>query len=474
MDDDNVIEFLRATCDDELRLQIEKGAVNFDDRDAEVRFLLGRNKDPIIRNVVRPIGEFYAVIAYDSNHILKLVKKPKWHGFVPCLVMWDFVIIDIDDVPSFHRAKKQLLELYPKELFYAHRTPRGYHIYLMSRLVDNYHTDAIMIRMTALSDPAHGTNSLYSGSSIRLCRKPNDTVDPSIFVESFGGGECNSEARDRYNLCLKYLELFGKFYTDKLLETEEAGKIIYDLHKDLLTRVHPADFGLHHVISMAPFKLALDGDSGQLVIVHNQKYCERDPRDVWHELVEKRDFPHDEREEIIASVHRKIQMRNLYRILDSTSEYALGIHVQESLYFISYKNLLMLDYDTKEELEKLKEYMNVMEGTSLIFRIVETKRGYHCFLTNKKVCHDSDEAYWILRDSGSDLFHSLGSMIRGYSVRLNRKHDDDFYREVGTLRSKAAADAEEDPELVELYNLHLVLFQKYSQPEYPMYNSGKN
>lgn len=337
MDIDDVIEFLRATCDDDLRTQIESCAVSFDDREAEARFLVGRNKDPFIRNIVRPIGEFYAVITYDRNHIVKLVKKPKWQGFVPCLVMWDFVIIDIDDIGSYHRAKRQLQKLYPDDLFYAHRTPRGYHIYLMSRLINNYDIDAIMIRMAALSDPAHGTNSLYSGSSIRLCRKPNDTVDPSTFSESFGNGKPNSEAMERYNLCLKYLKLFGEFYTDKLLETEDAGKIVYDLHKELLSRVDPDDFGLHHVMSMAPFKLVLDKDTGQLTIVHNQNYCERDPREVWRDLVEKRDFPHDEREEIIAAVHRKIQMRNLYRVLESTPEYAVGIHVQESLHFVSFK-----------------------------------------------------------------------------------------------------------------------------------------
>lgn len=468
MDTSEIIEFLKETADDDLKLE----ELNFDSPDAEIKFLMGRNKNPFIRNLMRPIGEFYAVITFDQNHILKLTKKPKWGGYVVCLVMWDFIIIDIDNHKDYSAAKRQLLNSYPNDLFYTHRTPRGFHIYLMSRLLECHNLDAIFMRMTANSDPAHATNSMYSGTSIRVCRKPSNTEDPSVFYEKFGNGNLDSYANCRYELCLKYLNLFSSFYTDKLLTTPDAGQLIYRLNTEMFANRTPDDFGLHHVLSMAPFKLTLD-QNGRLSIVYNQQYCPRDPKVVWRELCENLTFPHDQRTEIIAAVHRKIQMRNLYRIISSTDEYAIGIHVQESLYFISYKNLLMVDYDTVEDLQYLRDYVAVSQEP-LIFRIVKTKRGFHCFLTNKKVRFDSDEAYWILRNTKSDLFHTLGSLIRGYSVRLNKKHlDGENYEEVEILRSPTANE-DEIPELVDLYQMHLKLYQKYTGPEYCTYNSAKS
>ena len=40
-----------------------------------------------------------------------------------------------------------------------------------------------------------------------------------------------------------------------------------------------------------------------------------------------------------------------YNILESNDDYAFGIDLGHSLYFISYRNLLMIDYDNKNRLQ---------------------------------------------------------------------------------------------------------------------------
>ena len=46
--------------------------------------------------LVKPVGDIYAPIYFDSDVIIKLVLKSMWVGFMPTLTTWKLVI-DIDD-----------------------------------------------------------------------------------------------------------------------------------------------------------------------------------------------------------------------------------------------------------------------------------------------------------------------------------------------------------------------------------------
>lgn len=449
----DLINLLRTTCDDGLVVP------EFDSVEQEIKFLMGRSKHPFIRNVTRPIGEYYAVITYDRDHMLKLVKKPRWGGYVLCLVMWDFLIIDIDDKDQLVGAKKNLSIMYPEDTFYVHSTPRGYHLYLMSRLVDHSSKEAILLRIAANSDPAHATNSLYTGSSIRLCRKPNDTVAPSIYHKTFGSGKILPAALDRYNKCMHYLNKFGGYYTNKLVKTPEATEVIRQLHVDMLKR---DDFGLHHILTTAPFRV--DISEGRFRLYENNNISGSGLKLLWRSIIETKDFDDNQFSLVIAAVQRTMQMRNLYQIIDATADYAYGVHVQETLYFISYRNLLMIDYDNEWDIEHLQAGIEPW----MTFRVVKTNRGYHCFLTSKRVPFNSSEAHRVLRKLKSDIFHAMGAWVRGYSVRVNRKHANDKYEEIQFIGT-----APEDPKLVKLYQLHLELYGKHSTDGTRSYNDGK-
>lgn len=446
-------EFLRTICDDGLTVP------QFDSIEQETKFLMGRSKHPFIRNLMRPIGEYYAVIAYDRNHILKLVKKPKWGGYVLCLVLWDFLIIDVDNKSQLECAIKDLTMMCPNDNFYIHSTPRGYHIYLMSRLIHHSSKEAINMRIAGKSDPAHATNSLYTGSSIRLSKKPGDTVLPSVYHSSFGSGIIDPEALQRYNICLHYLSLFQNFYTDKLTKTPAATEILRNLHLETLKK---NDFGLHHVLTTAPFRI--DTENGRFRLYENNTIVGPELKSVWKLLVAAKDFADDERDIVLASVKKTMQMRNLYQILDATADYAYGVHVQETLYFVSYKDLLMVDYDRDEDLQYLIDGLEPW----MTFRIVKTNRGYHCFLTSRRIPFNSDESYRILRKVKSDIFHALGAWVRGYSVRVNHKHENDRYEELEQIGS-----APEDEELVKLYKMHIDLYNKHKNEGTRCYNEGK-
>jgi len=152
-------------------------------------------------------------------------------------------------------------------------------------------------------------------------------------------------------------------------------------------------------------------------------------------------------------VKRNVRMRNLYRILESTDDYAIGVHVQESLRFISFKNFLVVDYDTPARLKILFEFCRY--NKDYLFRYVKTRKGYHVFLMNKRIEHDSLEAYDLLQRLGTDNMYMMGVLVHGFSIRLNQKDDDekDNYIEKGIVGS-----GQEDPELFRLYKYYLELF----------------
>ncbi len=143
-------------------------------------------------------------------------------------------------------------------------------------------------------------------------------------------------------------------------------------------------------------------------------------------------------------------MNNLYRILDATEDYAVGIHVQESCYFISYKDLFFTDIDHKSRLQIIYQYVRYHPKAT--FRIVETNKGYHAFLTSYPIPHKEGIplSLWLC----TDHCHLLGVYYRGYSVRVNQK----FKKEPPYKEIAKVGKAPEDPRLYMLYLKHLELY----------------
>ena len=431
--------------------------------------LLSRSLLPKYRNMVRSVGELYAPVAYTADYIVKLVKKPSWGGWILTLTLWDMMIIDVDadadadaDVDAdaeLQYIKNNISYHYPNDLFYINRTNRGYHIYLVSRRLSHATLEAIDMRINLNGDPAHGTNSLYSGASVRISRKASDPPQqqlPSHYVVSHGGGQPDPELDQLYHIVQSYIKRYGNFQVSPD-DTELMAMLQEEWDRQI------PDHGLTHIMTTAPF------------ILKNKQPVETEPFTISDNMAElcnrrfKRTIKYKnlhcctnirDLSPILLWSHYTICYNNLYRIIKSSIDYAYGVHVQENCYFISYRDLLVVDYDHPRRIQILHRY--VKNNPWCTFRLVRTTKGYHAFLTSKPIHHR--QGLDLLLRLRSDPLHMLSSFHRGYGVRVNRKDPKERpYRETQIM-----GHAPEDPRLVELYRLHLELYQQAK--DYPIYN----
>ncbi|MHB1955189.1 MAG: hypothetical protein ACYCOU_15760 [Sulfobacillus sp.] len=424
-----------------------------------VGMLMRRNCDGLLRCLVRPVGETYAPVCYDRDCFLRLGHK-RW-GQVLTLTFWDLLVIDVDQVQDIAEIDRTLLA-FPNELFYVHRTPRGYHVYLMSRPVLYCSSEAIRLRLALGCDPKYAAFSLYHGSAVRLTRKASDTERPSIKVAERGAGSPDPDCLRIYHKITGFLETFQDFDGASLLK--DAGELIWNLWKNQL--LSHDDFGLVHVAITAPEMLYRPEDVPGAPVELNQLVSEETPRH-WPDFC-RRPFIRPERlPDLLAGAYQLKQYKNLYRIFEANADHAVGSHIEENVLFISYRDLLMVDYDRADRLGVVATYCRYHPDA--VFRTVKTHRGHHLFLTSRPVPHNSPEAADLLMRLCSDPAHALSCLLRGYSVRLNRKHAQEReYREV-----RKFGRGEEDPRLVALYEKHLKLYRLFADAE-PVYCMRKN
>lgn len=429
-----------------------------------IKNVIRRSNYPQIRNSLRPSGEIYATILFTPDYVIKLIDKPNWGGKVLTITTWELLVIDID----LNFDVKYIIDMIDKsphrlETFRIRKTSKGYHLYLMSRAILHSSKEAIKIRQDLGCDPAYGANSLYTGCSIRLNRKIDDKLskaseyitDITFSLEKY----IDPHLQSIYNKIDQYVDEFSK----------------YDVHSfnDPLVLKHLSDmnninnnlFGYQQILVSSPasiknvlieYKFVIHND---FIIKHNiidRKW----EQFLKHKVIHGKYLP-----AYFIKIHTSIGYCNLYRILEMTEDYAIGVHTQESLHFIVYRDLLMVDYDDPSKLRIIYNYCRYHRTAK--FRCVKTPKGYHVFLTSSRVNHQSTEALNLLMRLCSDPCHLLGVPYRGYSVRVNQKHRNEVpYIEMATI-----GYGQEDPELVSLYQKHLDLYrQNVNNKNIPLFN----
>ena len=424
-----------------------------------LKYLISRSTIPQLRNIHRPPGEQYAMIMYDNDHCLKLVKKPKWGGYILCCVVWDLMIIDIDskDIDTIHQ---NIDRYYPNDLFYISETTRGYHLYLMNRKMNHASTKSIWMRMRLNCDPAHATNSLYTGASIRITRKLTDTTEYASTPSHHYGNisaTVDPDCLRLYQIIQNYIKTKGwNSYPDsvplELLEGKEAEE--------------GDGFDVQHIVTTAPLKIVNKEILPTAPFKERSEYFDELIKTTWSKFIKWRVLRPENLALILLASHESICNNNLYRIYESTHDYCIGVHLQESCVFISYRNLLVVDYDHPSRLQILYSYVRYHPDAT--FRVYKTNKGYHAFLTSYRIDHHSIQTIDLLQRLGTDPMHLISAYHRGYSVRLNLKSKTDkgyqYLRKIG--------NAPENQELLTLVDLHISKFNSnndykyYKQQEY--------
>ncbi len=145
-----------------------------------------------------------------------------------------------------------------------------------------------------------------------------------------------------------------------------------------------------------------------------------------------------------------LRFKTTYRILKSDNSWSLGVHLQQNLYFVSYRHLLMVDYDDKSRLQILASFCRYNPG--YVFRITRSTKGYHCFLTSHRIAFNTEESFKLLTRLGCDKLYVLATLARGYSVRINKKEDNEKpYYEFPRVIGKGT----ELPDLIQDYKVHI-------------------
>lgn len=439
------------------------------DTESYIKLLILNSNIPEIRNSAKPYGEKCIYFDYTENYVLKFVEKTGWNGYLPVLITWNLCIIDID-IDLLYNDIVELIEYYyPNDLFYIHETNKGYHLFLMSRLLEHNTKESIKMKISLLCDPAHGSNSIYTGNSIRLCLKENDRLNKaSIFIGKCGKGILDEKCASIYTDINNYLEMFKICNVKNIINCKEIMKYIYDKYLKIINNDN--DMGSHQInVTMSCYLKYdshddLNSDGLNHDLNHEIKFLDKFNNIYYNEQLYNKFLKYKVLKNIdylILNILKSMSYNNLYRIIESNNEYAYGCHVQESLFFIVYKNLLVVDYDNPSRLKIISEFCRYHPEYK--FRIVKTRAGYHCFLTSHKINYK--DSYELLSRLCSDPMHILSSIIRGYSIRVNQKHRyEQPYKEICTY-----GKGTEIIELVDLYKLHLNKYKEFVDGNLQLY-----
>jgi len=427
--------------------------------------LMNHSRDPLIRCLVRPMGELYAPIYWDSDLTVKLTYKKSWGGYHVFITLFNLAIFDLDmPLPPKESQYQGHLAFLTKilmasglnrELFYVHATPRGYHLYLVSKTLDYCVRETFEMGQKLSCDPAHLRNTLYYGFSVRATLKKDDWF-VSKKIGQVGQGSPDSRALNLYQKLTRMAGLFSNHGCDNILDN---GYLLLLQARALMTNGY---FGALHMMKVCPLWLEKSEDKDDAgtnatrvkVINLTNNYCDDDNL-LWKRVCKYRYFNETKFLETIKVASQKIRNMIQYHILKSNNHYAIGYDLGHSLIFISYRSLLCIDYDDKSRLKIVYEFARL--HPEYLFKVVKTNNGYHVFLISHLINHDNHDAPKLLMRLCSDPIHILNAYNRGFSIRINQKVEEKQpYQEVATIGRGLI-----DSKALKLYKLHFQLYEKY-------------
>ena len=399
-------------------------------------------EDPFTRNCFRPSGEVYAPIYFDQDIMVKLVDKSRWtldgQQGVYFLTVWDLLVVDLDDINDIEKVKTRVAKAGLSDKYFAvHKTHNGFHLYLLSEKMVYCCLDAIAIRIALGGDPAHGTNSLWTGCSIRLSQKRRYPISEPVskFVCFIGDEKSRADP--------EALSVYNKI-TGWLTKVASAGR------HGVKPMINWSDglFGTKQIELVAP-ALIIDGRFN--VIYQKAVY----PNETLKKLYQEKNYNDSELDNIVSVIKNKFKMTRLNRIFINKKDYAVGMNVQESLCYIIYRNLLVVDLRCDNQDDSVLDPVRVWaKDNNQCFRVARSGGGYHCFLTSKKMDYSYDESHKLLKKLGCDPMYIIGTIAHGYAVRVNQKGDHEYpyskHCYIGELSN-------ERNDLLSLYQMHHTL-----------------
>lgn len=434
-----------------------------------------------LRNLTTPSAVACAPIDYGDDWALIMNHNKKYDGHFLALRFTNLMIIDLDNGESLEVIKERLNDLLDmtKFRFAVHQSssvsllPSGseeggngnnkYHLICLSHPIEYSSYNANRLFLGLKADHDYVNISIYRGYNVKVISKEESVPLEYKLVAMLGSGEPDPRVERLYQLLLTTIATYRQYniysfnksreFRLRLLDTwikrrggkENMGRILLETSMRAL---------LEEVTTV------VTNDGGEATVVRDARYqtftldnVTKITEDDYHvklsSLIKYRNIKKD------LETYRNIwnwaiRKRNYYHVIQSTDDWVIGVDLVNSIYFIGFSKLLVLDYDDKSKLGILAHFCrNHPEYT---FRVATSLSGYHCFCTSHYHHYDSAESYWLLDRLRTDPLHILCNMERGYYVRINRKMENEKPK-----KSFKIGKGKEKDDLVHLFDTYLEL-----------------
>lgn len=163
--------------------------------------------------------------------------------------------------------------------------------------------------------------------------------------------------------------------------------------------------------------------------------------------------------ERILILEKLFELKVNDKIITISEEDKFGIYSCEEYYYVSYNNILMVDFDGNYAIDEIVEELS---KTNESFDIYKTRNGYHAFMTSKRVnFHDKDTLKFMCDINMCDTNYILFTWLsKKANVRINRKFDEGYksgqlYEFISSIGDSSLVDIVKD---VHLHNIFTMCF----------------
>ena len=420
-----------------------------------IKKLLSYSTNPLFKNLTKTININRAPIVITPQYQIYLNFNKKYMNYFLSIIFRDLFVIDIDN-KSLEEIEQSIRDICPAELFAIHETSNGkYHLIMLSNPIVHNELIAMKLRFSLGCDIDYAYITQQYGSSVRLISKTTGERYRYKHIKNVGNGNINQHCNDLYQVLLEQIDKYGCYSVEDFSNNSQFRLMLYD---EWLTTIKKFSNNIGLVQIFESYPAFLVGENNNVIYrnVHNNYLIPNDDRNYEISLFLNRKFQREcESDYYFDLMDEAIRSSSFYWIIKSNSQYAIGVDNPVNFHFIVFKQFLMVDYDHQSRIKILYEFCRL--NPKYKFRVCQTRKGWHAFLTSHKMPYNDSESINLLKRLGCDPLYIQSVAKKGYSVRLNRKTDNEKIH----TDFKIVGTGVEIDQLVKYYELIQTLIKRY-------------
>lgn len=305
---------------------------------------------------------------------------------------YDLLMIDHDDKNGINIIE-HFCKNHPTFLFKMYETYKGFHFVLTSHTIPNYHKSSIELMLALKCDPWYIIYSHRYGYKYRLNSKirTDCEFEPFVakYIKTIGSGT-------EHPKCMDMLKIYSEYLINPIKDKQ---------YKD--TNMFYDNFIKNTIYWKFNFNI-LETNA------NNFKNALRKPQ----------------------------------QLICNNPDYYVAFDQKTRTFYICFKYLMMIDIDiqklTVDTFDIIEHCETNFDKLQTAIQIYKSFHGYHLFIIDKNRLHSDLDSLKYMIDKGCDYNYGIFAYMRGYSVRLNKKHSDinnsDIYQYIGFYGNQSKID----------------------------------